>query len=311
MHAKIRLNRLGMLSIYQPQTPIHWTWIHFSGPDAADFLNRLTTVNIKGLEKGMGAPGCFLDALGKIRTFFYIWHLSQDSYAFEFDAGEDFFWKDSLLKTIEQYTFSEKIEIQEKPEWTSYWFLGDEAFQLQPLESKEAAPSIFLFHHGNRTYGKNWISAWGKASDLLAWLPKNAQNIDLNQTEEWRIQSIQPRAGKEILPNITPLEIGLEESVIHKQGCYPGQEVIEKIISLGSPPKRLVRLQGNEKMIPGESLFLSTDPKAEIGTITSMHFLNNTFNALALVKKMYAKEGLEVQSAQGIQGKITAIAPGR
>ena len=58
------------------------------GPDALDFLHRFTTVNVKVMKPGDGAPGFFLSAQGKIRGFFTLWMTAPSEFVFEFDAGQ-------------------------------------------------------------------------------------------------------------------------------------------------------------------------------------------------------------------------------
>src|SRR5689334_21432470 len=89
---------------FPPSYLSHWGWLDFSGPDAADFLHRLTTANIKTLREGFGTPACFLSASGKISAYFWLWRYGKENFGIEFDAGTDSLWKKSLLKTIETYT---------------------------------------------------------------------------------------------------------------------------------------------------------------------------------------------------------------
>src|SRR4051794_10860791 len=97
--------------ITQESSPVRWNWMTLIGPDAQDFLHRVTTVNAKALSPGEGASGCFLTAQGKIRAYFKLWHFDASSFAFEFDAGATSKWKNDLLAAIDQYTFSEKMTV--------------------------------------------------------------------------------------------------------------------------------------------------------------------------------------------------------
>lgn len=72
------------------------------GPDARDFLHRLSTVDARGLEPGQGKPGFFLNPQGKIRAYFNLWCYGAEEFAFEFAAGETGRWKQELLALIDQ-----------------------------------------------------------------------------------------------------------------------------------------------------------------------------------------------------------------
>ena len=54
-------------------------------------------------------------------------------------------------------------------------------------------------------------------------------------TERERVLALCPRVDHELVFDANPLELGLRAAIADNKGCYPGQEVIEKIISLGSP----------------------------------------------------------------------------
>src|SRR4051794_28896477 len=104
-----------MLKIYAPASPIRWSWVTLAGPDTLDFLHRLTTVNVRNLDPGQGMHGCFLNAQGRIRSYFTLWYCQTAEFAFEFDAGEDGKLKNELLAAIDQYTFAEKMTLTATP----------------------------------------------------------------------------------------------------------------------------------------------------------------------------------------------------
>jgi folate-binding protein YgfZ len=315
-----------MISIYSPHSqkyPIQWTWISLIGPDAQDFLHRLTTLDVKNLDLGQGHPACFLTAQGKIRAFFTLWHYGPQEYAFEFDAGRSGKWKSDLLALIDQYTFAEKIQVVDSSsELKSYWiFLEPQdvslvtSSPLAPGHTLATEESIRLCYHGNLDYGRPWITAWGKPSQLSRWVEQKLniqKEIKWEELESWRVQALTPQVDAEITNDIIPLEIGLKNTISENKGCYPGQEVIEKIISLGSPPKRLVRIDG-QGMAPkvGSKILNFADSPQEIGQITSVSCQQNRYNILGWVKKIHAKEGLSVQFSDSLdsQAVISKIAP--
>lgn len=325
-----------MIQTYTPSlqtgrtNSIHWNWVTLSGPDSVDFLHRLTTVNVRFLEVGQGAPGCFLTPLGKIRSYFTLWRSHPQELAFEFEAGLTGKWKSTLLALIDQYTFGEKIAVLDAGEKLECrWLFPEtvetlgEAFQaLKPghtLSMSANTPpnmdeGVRLCHHGDMDFGRPWITAWGKPAHLSQWLDKTLpgqKSIGLETLEKWRIQKTRPRVDHEITEDHLPLEIGLRSSVAEQKGCYPGQEVIEKIIALGSPPRRLVRIEGTGVApIEGSPILNLATPPVEVGKITSVVREENQFQALGMVKKIHAKEGLEVRfegSASVAQGRVIQI----
>jgi folate-binding protein YgfZ len=304
-----------MLGIYRPQSPIQWSLAILSGPDAKDFLHRLTTVNVKNLQPGSGAPGCFLTAQGKFRSYFTLWQFAVEEFAFEFDAGSDGKWKEALLAAVDQYTFAEKqtltdVTAQMECRWLFFKKEGPlcSTFgEIQPGETKAVHAGARLTHHGDIDFGRRWITAWGKPGTLDAWAKEcfsdQIPELGFEQIERWRVDALRPRVGAEITDALMPLEVGLRESIAENKGCYPGQEVIEKIISLGSPPRRLAQIEGQGPAPqPGTKVFNTAEPAAEVGEITSVTTEGGKFHALAIVKKIHAKEGLPVRIGKDGQG---------
>ncbi len=61
--------------------------------------------------------------------------------------------------------------------------------------------------------------------------------------EAARIEAGWPRMGAEIVPGVTiPAETGITDvAVSFTKGCYPGQELVERMASRGVAPRRLLR----------------------------------------------------------------------
>lgn len=296
--------------IFYPQLQ-SWpcSWVHMIGPDARDFLQRVTTVNAKALTVGQGSKGFFLQANGKILAAFDVWNTADQEFGFEVFGPDE--WKKALLDTVEKLTFAEKLEIHDVAVLENVWILTDEesdAFGTAPNETLAAPGGIRVCNHGTKDFGKTWISLWGVKDNLAPWVADQFPNVTeatREELEEWRIQNLRPRAGSEMTFETTPLEIGLRDGVAENKGCYPGQEVIERIISLGSPAKRLCLVELNEKEV-GElpqPLMNDADPAQEVGTLTSVLPTDpkGLRLGLALIKKIHAKEGLRLKEGQVIR----------
>lgn len=89
--------------------------------------------------------------------------------------------------------------------------------------------------------------------------------------ETTRIEAGIPRYGADMDETCIPLECGIEaRAIVYNKGCYIGQEVINRIHSVGHVNRELrgLRLPGDLKTLPtrGEKLFYSSK---EVGHITS------------------------------------------
>ncbi len=268
-----------MMRFFDPTTTHRPNLYRIVGPDAADYLQRMTTTNIKTLSSRTSAPGLFLTPQGRIKCFFTLHYQAPETFYVEFETPErvsiDF---DAL---IEEFRFAEKFTV-EKLNWRCLWLLDE-----SPLA--EDFCEAILIEHAPQALGRKWVSAW--QSSLVA-TPQSATEISAAEIETVRIQNLSPRVGHEIMTDQNPLEIHLDWAIAPNKGCYPGQEVIEKIVSLGSPARRLCRLSlttqsTNAPAIPNEVRGTNEDTAPVIGKLTSYDPITGT--ALAIVRKTEAQ----------------------
>ena len=277
-------------------------WIEMSGPDAREYLHRLSTVDARALKPGEGAPGLFLNAQGRIQASFHLWCLEDNRFAFELEAGPGGKLKQGLLDWIEQYHFGEKFEISEPAGLSTLWM-----FDWGEDWTTRVKNGVRSCNAGSVDYGRPLITLWGERSALE---PLQAgSEASFEELERGRIEALAPRAGHELTPENGPLEAGFSAALAMNKGCYPGQEVIEKTISLGQPAQRLCRLEG--KGAPpreGAAILNQGAPPSQLGRITSAARAGDGFVALGFVRKIHAKEGLElaVEGAEGL-ARISAV----
>jgi folate-binding protein YgfZ len=249
------------------------------------------------MESGQCAPACFLNAQGKVESYFTL-----------ACGGPDLFWLDvectpgkpqaeKLRSVIDRFTFAEQFGLQEETQFTHG--LTRSTHDGFILEGKTLRFSTFGID-----------SVWGPAAELQA-IQKAEANPPL-QLEKDRIDRLVPAVGHEITEEASPLEIGLGAAIAPNKGCYPGQEVIERIISIGSPARRLIRIEGQGSPQVGDSLL---DGTSVVGQITTVDLGAGTFRALAIVRKTHTKEGIELAIAAKelppsphAHGRITAVA---
>jgi folate-binding protein YgfZ len=128
------------------------------------------------------------------------------------------------------------------------------------------------------------LAAWGGGVDLLGSDPQPPADAEPGADDQLlaaRIAAAWPQMGVEIEPGETiPGETGVTaNSVSFTKGCYPGQELVERMDSRGATAPRLLQLVD----VPG-----GTEPGADflldgvvVGTVTSV----SGTKALAYVKR--------------------------
>ena len=112
-----------------------------------------------------------------------------------------------------------------------------------------------------------------------------------------------PASPRRSVPLLLDLR-GLPDAVAENKGCYPGQEIIEKIAAIGSPAKRLVLVNLHGPV--SESRTLTDEAGTALGEITSVSPHGDT--ALAIVRKTLAREGASARLG-GLTATVIRVAP--
>lgn len=284
-----------MTAIFLPKDPFHWTLQEFSGPDARDFLHRLTTVRARELEPGGGMQGFFLSATGKIRAQFFLSCLSQERFVFEYDAGKQGAWALALTEVVDQFTFGERQCLMPKSSQDCIWL-----FQDSEPPGRERLQDALVLDRGSLDFGIRWWSLWADSSVLKAWREQFLKNAPVWTSSEValrRIQQIRPWIDEELTFDVNPLELGLYDAIAENKGCYPGQEVVERVITQGAPARRLVRVEQ-----AFEPLDLSGLPEV-VGTSWQGN------QGLAIIRKNLAVIGQKLSISGRCGVTVTGCAP--
>jgi folate-binding protein YgfZ len=110
-------------------------------------------------------------------------------------------------------------------------------------------------------------------------------------SEKERIESLTPSYPNEINSSVLPMECGLDHLAHENKGCYPGQEVIEKIRSYGRSPRQLVKIRGSGALpqLPTTIQMCSANGQEQItdaGILTSVIATeDNNWVGLAIIKR--------------------------
>jgi folate-binding protein YgfZ len=275
------------------------------GRDARDFLHRLTTTNTRDLEIGSFKPGFFLNPQGKARAAFRVACVGAEAFLLEIEGGRDGKWATEFRAVMDQFTFAEDYRLEEREGLKNAWIFGIPKPDTGAVETRD---TLTFLHASKEVFSENWTSVWGPASDVGAFLGTlPAQILSEQDFEHRRVLSLVPGVDRELLPEANPLELGLRSTIDDNKGCYPGQEVIEKIISLGSPAKRLARIESDSPISIGAKFFLE-DGKTEVGAATSVSTQAGRSFALALLRKNALEEGKVLKLENGSPARVEKIA---
>ena len=194
------------------------TTLRLSGKDTLDFLHRISTANVKQLAPNQTLPCAFLNAKGQIICLSYLSRFSEHYELISFDAP-----KDSFFQHLEKYHFSEELQIEDLSDSFDYYF------------TPKPPPELFSFRED--AFEQGYYMRAPSHTPI-----KDSVPMPPEQYEFLRVQAGIPIQGKDFTAQEILLEIGRDIAVARNKGCYPGQEVIERIFTYGSVNKRLCRL---------------------------------------------------------------------
>lgn len=226
-----------------------FTGIKVGGADRFDFMQRLSTQNVKTLAESEVKPAAFLNANGTVVSIFW---MKKESEFIHMALHGSFL--EATLAFFQKFHFSEDLTY--------------EPYDLKPLLFlNESAGLEFSIHTGFSTEDE-------------------VSEAELFAERAWRGL---PTTSREIgESNIISEAIFADEFVHPNKGCYPGQEVVERIRTYGNVAKRIVRINLNREL-PPEAALMQDGQK--MGTLNTVYFLNKTWFGLATIKRLALKPG--------------------
>lgn len=216
--------------------------VRVHGPDARSYLQSQLSQDITAIGVGASAWSFVLQPTGKVDVLLRVWCRADDEFVLDTDGG----YGDELVARLNRFKIRVKAEIE-------------------PLDWRCVAIRDGAIEGG--------LGAWGGGVDLLGpdvVAPADIGVGDATDYDDARIAAGWPAMGAEILPGQTiPAETGVvAEAVSFTKGCYPGQELVERMDSRGSSaPFHLVVMDRADGDVAGGEI---VHDGAAVGTITSV-----------------------------------------
>jgi len=285
--------------------------IEVHGADAALFLHRLTSNEVRKLTPGQGARNLLLSAKGKVLFDFDLSVLEPDRLELSTSPGR----APALVAALDMYLFSEKVAFRDvtdqrapislcgpkhraliesvlgvappsrEHEWTRATFEGSEVrVSALPIAGSSGA----RVDGGPVIAPKLWAAfkaAGAAPAGRIVW-------------DILRVEACSADPTVDFDDSIYPQEARLERAFSLDKGCYIGQEVVAKIDTYGGLNKRLVALAlDHDDPIPrGARLSREEDGEhRDLGVCTSWaySFVLDKGLVLAYVKRRHQAVGTE------------------
>ncbi|CAB4571463.1 unannotated protein [freshwater metagenome] len=238
------------------------TVVSVTGADARRYLHSQLSNDIAGLAVGSSCYSLLLEPVGRVVALFRVVCVAEDAFALEFDTVVDATVVAAVVTRLSKFLIRTKAVIEASTV---------EVVRVRST-SEEPVPETLRALPGVR-------AAWwcdDRAVDfvgdpdrsLLDQLGLSEGNDGVTAMEVERIRSGWPANGREIVAGETiPASLGVVPlAVSFTKGCYPGQELVERMDSRGSTAPRTLRIIEVAALGVGDDVIVDA---AVVGVVTS------------------------------------------
>jgi tRNA-modifying protein YgfZ len=264
--------------------------LRVTGPDRAKFLHNVTTNEVKRLADGSGVAAFVTSLQGK--TLGFVTLLAGDAaILLRTDPGA----LAPILPHLQKYSIFDDVELTDVSSSTFEIHLAGpgadeivgratgtlaEPGDLRRTHARIGEVPIHLVRES--PFGAAGITIIGEsvvADPVLQAIRSAAEGVELltldaDTAEALRIEAGTPCAGKDVLPDNLPQEVGIDAQAINfVKGCYLGQETIARIDALGHVNRHLrgLVIEGGPDDVPSAGSPLEVAGKS-VGAVTSAAF---------------------------------------
>ncbi len=214
-----------------------WSVLELKGRDRKDFLLRLTT-NVLPQNESDLVHTFLLSVNAKVLSEFWVGVGEQELILLVPQAQIE-----QARTTIDLFHFTEDIELR-SPDLDTLVLLGDPPSQLLSLSHRHWSPDP-RFGPGTHLV----LYETDRLTEVLAILEEQGAPKSSANMEQLRIATGTPRFGTDYDPETLFLEMAQTTDFSETKGCYPGQEIVARVLHRGKL-RRWLRAFRSESQIP-------------------------------------------------------------
>ncbi len=272
--------------------------LYLEGKDCLDFIHRMSTNDMRGLNNGTGRTTIFTTEKGKIIDVVDVYCVDGGFYIIHSEGT-----RASLLDLFERYVIMEDVSISENKIFSTVLGLQGTSGKKDVFTDIDgtivmSSPRIYL-------NGQLYVSDDRLSQNIS--LVKTGYSVEFKEYNALRLEQGIPLFEFDFDSNINPLEANFREYISWTKGCYVGQEVIARLDSYNKIKRFLKGVIINPR--PAEYLNFRDLELTEIdsrtvyndgaiaGTITSIGYSPNLNTLLLLVRfeKGNERSGIDVE----------------
>jgi glycine cleavage system T protein len=259
--------------------------LRMTGEDRVSFLQGMVSNDVKALKPGGGCMATLLTEQGRIVADLRVYAL-ESCFLLDIDARI----KDKVIETLSRFIIADDVEMEDLREAQATIALQG-PLASQTLAAVGATVSLTQeFQHCETAIGDVAVSVI-RVSDTgedgyeimapcaqveTVWRalleigePFGLQPVGLSALNILRIEAGIPWYGLDMDEGRIVLEVGFEQAISFKKGCYLGQEVVERASARGHVNRKLSGLIVQDKDSPAQGDKVFHDGQ-EVGWVTSV-----------------------------------------
>lgn len=257
-----------------------------TGSEAIDFLNRMSTNDLRKFGKGEFRKTVLTTDKGRIIDLINVINSGEDTIILTSEGFED-----KVISHLEKYIIMDDVSLKKTDK--NYLMItvftedpvktGKDFFETEIIKGRisELNNEDYLFADDFRSESLNIICSSVNIDKYKSML-KDIPEMNSAEYDYFRIEAGLPEGKNEFNENINPVECGLERYISFKKGCYIGQEVIARLDSQSKIPKQMVKLISDDQVFCEDKIY--DEQNAECGFISSIAELNNKFLSLGFIR---------------------------
>ncbi|HII40284.1 MAG TPA: aminomethyl transferase family protein [Thermoplasmata archaeon] len=255
--------------------------VRVHGADRVSFLDGLVSADIKVLRPGNSAYALVLDEASRVLGDLRVTAV-EDAFVLDIEAAQ----KDGMLAYLQRQVVSDDVTLEDLGFCGHLEVHGPLAprvvsavlgVDVQGLSADEQTAFPLDRHHTGyasrvSTLGESGYVLWAVGDSLeIVWAAlfrSGAVPVGRDALEVLRIESGRPRFGVDMSQDTLAIEVAPEGAISLTKGCYRGQEVVARGVSIGQMNRRLVGLRIDGDVPPSHGDRVSVEGEA-IGRVTS------------------------------------------
>ncbi len=292
--------------------------IRLQGRDCLDFLQRMSTADLRALEPGAGTATVFVTEKARILDVACLLRTGVEEVELLLSPGAG----ELIWRWLRQHRFTEELELAPPERWAGVELHGvRSAEELSALLGKElhlpqrlawgdwatteleGIPVCVVAVPGLRAHGVALLTAGALYEGLERQLV-GVPTVDEPTAEALRILAGIGRWGAEWRQEYNPFEAGLERLVSLDKGCYVGQEVLARLQTYGKVQRRLVRVCAQAPLQPGMQVLCGEVPAGELTSAAYAPWLQQ-WVALSYVRRECLEQGIPLFAPTPSGEKLT------